>query len=385
MTDLLSHPLTLVPGRGSDTRSWWSRTPAWARILLCWAGVATFFVLQSVTGSLSRGQPVDPLLQIGNEYLYWSVWALLTPAMLLVIRRHPFETDRRRDLVVHLLTMIGFGVLQVIGADLLEYALVSLVRAPGAEVLDRWRQGLLRGAPGLWFTFAYKYWAVVGIVLAVRYRRRWEDRELATARLETRLAEARLESLRAQLQPHFLFNALHTVGMLSLTQPPEATRVVSRLSELLRRTIDLPADHFSRLAEELDFVDRYLEIERARFGERLRVELTAPDEVLEARVPSLVLQPLVENAVRHGIGPNPRGGTIRIVARTEPGAAGDRLILEVADDGNGMSVDPTTTTGVGLRNLRERLARLYGDQARLELPSPGSPAVMRIRLPLVRS
>lgn len=245
---------------------------------------------------------------------------------------------------------------------------------------------MLAGVPGLWFTFAYKYWAVVGIVLAVQYYRRWQEREVSNAQLAAGLAQARLATLRAQLQPHFLFNALHTVGMLSVTEPREATRVVTRLSELLRRTIDLPDNHLSRLDEELDFVDRYLEIERARFTDRLRVELDAPDEVLDARVPSLVLQPLVENAVRHGVGSRTEGGTIRVTGRIQPANGSEaRLVLEVNDDGPGFRGNWEHSTGVGLRNLRERLERLYGSKARLDLPRVGESGPARVTLPLVKS
>lgn len=364
-----------TPGTG------WGRLPRWSRILLAWGGVATFFVLQSVTSALSRGRPIDPLLHVANEYGYWLTWALLTPAILAVIARHPFETRRRHDLLVHLVAMGLIGLLQVALADAIEYGLVMGFTPADAPIRPGFGSRLFQGAPFDWFTFAYKYWAVVGIVLAAQYRRRWEERAVTAARLEAGLARAHLASLRGRLEPHFLHNALHTVGMLCLTDPPAATRVVTRLSELLRRAIDLPEDQWSRLDEELDFVDRYLEIERARFGDRLQVELTAPDELLAARVPALVLQPLVENAVRHGLGRRAAGGTLRIGASAQAAAAGRALVLEVADDGPGFA--PEARPGaVGLGNLRERLARLYEGRARLELPAPGAPAVVRVHLPL---
>lgn len=355
------------------------RLPLALRIALIWAGVATFFVLQNISGALVRGRPVDPLFHIANEYGYWTVWALLTPALLAVITRYPFDKYPKRDVLVHIAAMTVLGLVQVAGADAIEFALVALLRPVPAEQHDRWIRSMETGVPALWFTFVYKYWAVVGIVLAAQYYRRWQEREIASAQLAAGLAQARLATLRAQLQPHFLFNALHTVGMLSVTEPREATRVVTRLSELLRRTIDLPDDHPSRLDQELDFTDRYLEIERARFTDRLKVELTAPDEVLQARVPALVLQPLVENSVRHGIGARVDGGTIRVNARKD----GQRLILEVSDDGPGFPGNWESSTGVGLRNLRERLERLYGERATMELPRPGAQGSARITLPLV--
>lgn len=358
-----------------------SRLPLPLRVALIWFGVATFFVLQNISGSLSRGRPIDPLYHIANEYAYWTVWALLTPALLAVIRRFPFDQKPRRDVALHLAAMTVLGLVQVAGADGLEFLLVTLFRPVPPERHAQWLRAMEAGIPGLWFTFAYKYWAVVGIVLAVQYYRRWQEREVANAQLAAGLAQARLATLRAQLQPHFLFNALHTVGMLSVTEPREATRVVTRLSELLRRTIDLPEDHLSRLDQELDFTDRYLEIEKARFTDRLHVELTAPDELLAARVPALVLQPLVENAVRHGIGARVEGGTVRVNARKEH----DRLILEVSDDGPGFQGSWENSTGVGLRNLRERLERLYGDQASMELPRSGQRGPARIILPLVQA
>jgi sensor histidine kinase YesM len=231
------------------------------------------------------------------------------------------------------------------------------------------------------FTNLIFYTGIVAITLAAEYARIVRDRELDAARLAAQLSTAQLQALQAQVHPHFLFNTLHSASMLSLLDPPAAHRVLVQLSDLLRRTLGSSRRLEVPLREELDFLERYLGIEQMRLGERLRVVLDADEEALGALVPSLLLQPLVENAVRHGVSRRPNGGTVSVRA----GVRGDRLLLEVEDDGPGLPPAGARSDrqGLGLPNVRERLERAYGERHTMELrDAPSGGVLVRIELPL---
>jgi LytS/YehU family sensor histidine kinase len=211
----------------------------------------------------------------------------------------------------------------------------------------------------------------MGLYYAFAYHRRFREREIVAAQLEAQLATAHLQALRMQLNPHFLFNALHSAAMLTMMDPDAAHRVLVQLSALLRTTLDRSSSAEVPLAEEIDFLDRYLAIEQIRFQDRLQVDIRADDDALDGAVPNLILQPLVENAVRHGIArrSDARHLTIR------GACANGSLVLEVEDDGPGLPggwtlTPPDGSGGVGLTNVRSRLERMYGAQGRLELLTP---------------
>jgi signal transduction histidine kinase len=212
------------------------------------------------------------------------------------------------------------------------------------------------------------YWGTVGVVHAFAYHRKYRERELIASRLEAQLAQARLQVLRMQIHPHFLFNTLHAISALMHRDVAAAERMLVGLSDLLRSTIDLDGAQETSLREEVDFVSRYLEIMKMRFPDRLEVRMEIDAGSLDARVPAMVLQPLVENAIRHGVAPRASGG--RIVIRA--GVAGGMLQLEVADDGPGLagSAAEALARGMGLANTRERLRQLYGERHRFEIESP---------------
>jgi sensor histidine kinase YesM len=208
-------------------------------------------------------------------------------------------------------------------------------------------------------------------------------RELDTARLEADLAQAQLRALQMQLQPHFLFNTLHGIAMLTDSDPAAAEAMAVQLAELLRATLGLRDVPEVPLRTELDLLRRYLAIEQARFGDRLEVTLVAPEDVLDVRVPSFLLQPIVENAIRHGVAPRVETGHVAIRAARDNGA----LVLSVEDDGPGFGADPFGTQGVGLAATRQRLALRYGTAGsiRCDAPSPsagGRGAHVAIRIPL---
>src|SRR4030095_223632 len=201
------------------------------------------------------------------------------------------------------------------------------------------------------------YWTVIGLSHALDFHREAQERELTAAQLSTRLAEANLQALQRQLHPHFLFNTLNTISSLMHRDTEAASAVLERLSDLLRLTLDRVGTQHVSLKDELDFLRKYLEIEKTRFGERLQTHIGVDLDTLDAAVPNLVLQPLVENALRHGIGPKIGGGRVDICARRD----GDDLWLEVRDNGVGLSAD-AFHKGVGLTNTRARLHAPHGDR-----------------------
>jgi len=237
------------------------------------------------------------------------------------------------------------------------------------------------------------YGAVLGFTHSIHFYRRFREREHRALVLETNLAHARLDTLRAQLQPHFLFNSLNAIAALLRRDPRLAEATLVSLSELLRLALSRSKTQEVALRDELEFVQRYLDIQRTRFGDKLRVEQDLAPETLECSVPTLLLQPLVENAIRHGIEPAERPGTVRLTAQKRNG----RLSLTVEDDGVGLATPDRANlpenssssgapvpakNGIGLANLRARLATLYGADQELEAsPRPEGGFVVRIELP----
>lgn len=223
------------------------------------------------------------------------------------------------------------------------------------------------------------FWGLVGVAHALRFYERSKARERREAELEANLAQARLHALRMQLNPHFLFNTLNSIASL-VHEQPQAEGMIEALSELLRLALGASEVHEVTLREELHFLDRYLYIEQIRFGERLRVEQQIDPAALDAAVPTLVLQPLVENAVKHGIETRIAPGLIRIEAQR----VGENLQLRVSDNGRGLETpDPgALKEGVGLSNTRSRLRELYGDGASLALrPGNAGGLVAEIQIP----
>jgi LytS/YehU family sensor histidine kinase len=226
------------------------------------------------------------------------------------------------------------------------------------------------------------YGAILGISYLAGYRRRLRERELATTQLREQLALAQVQALRMQINPHFLFNSMNSISMLVRDRKQEAAvKTIAGLSDLLRYVLDESADQEVTLRRELEFIDRYLSIEQIRFPDRLRVKIDAADNTLEALVPNLLLQPLVENAIRHGVSRSAAPTTISITAAEKNGS----LLLRISDDGPGLADESSRGDGAGLgiANTRKRLAQLYGDSQSLSLDrvAPRGAAVT-VSLPL---
>jgi two-component system LytT family sensor kinase len=357
-----------------DERS--RRRGSWASYVLRWTGIwgaaCLIFVSQNALRYIMRGQPVDWFNALWIEALYWVPWLVLTPVLLWAARDKPLGSGApRSNIAWHIGVMVALSLVQVPAADALQYyAGVYHGSFTAADSFARVVEVYRRSFPALVITAWWKYWVFMGLYYAFDYHRRFREREVAAAQLETQLATAHLQALRMQLHPHFLFNALHSAAMLTMIDPEAAHRVLVQLSALLRTTLDRSAAGEVPLSEEIDFMDRYLAIEQIRFQDRLRVDIRADDDALSAVVPNLILQPLVENAVRHGIARRSNARSLTIRGARQNGS----LVLEVEDDGPGLpagwTLTPPEGSGVGLANVRSRLERMYGEHARLELLTP---------------
>lgn len=224
------------------------------------------------------------------------------------------------------------------------------------------------------------YWVFVGVIYAFDHYRESRDRELQTVQLEGKLSQAKLQALRLQIHPHFLFNALNTISAVLYEDVRLADRMIARLSDLLRRTLSTAQSQEVTLGEELDFLDHYLDIMRVRFEERLDVKVKAAPEMRRALVPQLVLQPLVENSIKHAANPVTGAVTATVGVRLRD----DTVLIEICDDGPGVEGESGAVfrDGIGLSNTAERLRQLYGERGKLSLANiPDGGLAVRIELP----
>ncbi|HKG91631.1 MAG TPA: histidine kinase [Gemmatimonadaceae bacterium] len=336
-------------------------------------------------------KPITWVSALDRTMWSWLLLAALTPAMIYLGDRFPVERGAwRRNAAVHLAAATAFAVVHL-GAFALIYYMRGETTVSYPELVRRYLT---------WYFVVelLTYAAIVGVVHALHYYRELRARELAASQLQARLTEARLEALRGQLNPHFLFNTLNAISVLALKGEREAVvHTLGCLSDLLRISLDEKLSQEVPLSREIEFLNRYLEIQRVRFGDRLVVETEVDAEARDALVPSMIMQPLVENAIVHGVGARRGPGRIRIRARREEGA----LRLQVEDSGPGFahadggggggrsaSPEPSAAAarrgGIGLANTRARLEQLYGAaQHRLELGhSADGGAQVTIRIPL---
>ena len=351
------------------------RWPAGAKILLIATFLGLFFTAQIYYSAASFHQSVS-----WGQALYWAFgdwyeWALFSPVIFWLCRR--FRFDRQswpRSLPIHFV-----GGLFLSGIHGVLCALAAVL------------QGWIIGAPTLFGSEVHKvlanrthfnlavYAVIVCAWHAWDYHRRYREREAHAAELATRLAQAQLQALRMQLNPHFLFNTLNAISSLMLKDVNLANRMIARLGELLRLTLEINNDQEVPLRQELEFLRRYVEIEQIRFGDLLKVKMNVEPATLEASVPNLILQPLVENAIRHAIEPQTNGGHIELRCARSNGS----LLLQVSDNGQGLGKTDTDEAAnharerIGLNNTRQRLQKLYGDRQSFELvanPSGGMTA-----------
>jgi two-component system, LytTR family, sensor kinase len=319
----------------------------------------------------------------GSEELVWAeairlglfqafTMSVLAAVALWVAHRFPLERHSwARNLLLH----AAVGLVVILANGLLMHLLVPLIT-------DIPRQPLLMRYVGVFPAWCLIYTLVLGVGYGLQYFRRYQERMLLASQLETQLAQAQLQALNMQLHPHFLFNTLNSISALMHRDVHAADRMLARLEDLLRLTLSKSGAQEVPLRDELEILEPYLEIEQTRFGDRLAVEWAVEPDTLSLAVPQLILQPLVENAIKHGISPRSAAGRIRLAAQV----TGGMLELEVTDNGSGLFPERNGRSGsgggVGLSNTRARLRRLYGDRHRFEIinvPTVGT--CVRIHIP----
>jgi two-component system, LytTR family, sensor kinase len=315
----------------------------WLLVLAGWTVLAIFFAVSSSLTYVITYQPPRWRLTLVMALTEWYAWALLTPLVAWLVQRYPIRRGVvTRGLLVHVPAGLAFAIVKV--------ALTRLMRLPIVPSSEYFQINLT--------THYIVYWALVAAVHALTYYRAGREGELRASQLEARLADARLQLLKMQLHPHFLFNTLNAISELVHEDPATADRMIASLSELLRESLEAGADDQVTLAKELELLDRYIDIQRARFGDRLDVRVDVERETRAALVPILILQPLVENSIRHG------------------------LAARVRADGIGLGAASAVREGVGLGNSRARLRALYGPDQSIDVSNlEGGGVLVRLAMP----
>jgi two-component system LytT family sensor kinase len=348
------------------------RWQTWAFSFLGWTVYAIFDAAGSFAILMSLR--VKPTI---SQVLVWNfatsyLWALCTPPIYALACRYSFDRNSwKKSLAVHMpaslaiTTFVSWALIQLNTALGFADTSVSLT----ARLLDLTLQSL-----PLCF-------AVMGAAQAVVFYARFRERQTESSRLEARLAQAQLEILRSQMEPHFLFNALNSIATLTRIDPASAERMTLKLAALLRVSLDCAGSQEIPLKQELAFLQNYLDIQQTRFQDRLTIHLDVDPNLLSALVPSLILQPLVENAIRHGIAKSAAPGYVNISAARDNGS----IKIEIADNGVGVTHNPSEQReGFGLRNTRARLQQLYGDHHHFHLENaPGGGCRVSLMIPLL--
>ncbi len=336
----------------------------WKIILVGWGVYASYMAVSAYIVSARLGRPITWWDALTGDLSYAAVWVVMTPLVLWLARIWQFEKGRLvRTAILHLAASILIALVH----KGIHGILLALYRSAVEGEVISWElqyRYLLS-----YFDYGVQvYWLIVILTYAYDYYTRYRENEIRTSQLETELAQAQLHALKRQLQPHFLFNTLHTIsGLVRNNEKGRAVDMIAGLSDLLRTSIDSADQHEVPLRCELEILERYLEIEQVRFSDRIRTRFEVGEGVAEAAVPNLILQPIVENAIRHGLAGKEEGGTIVIRAARKDG----NLEIDVEDDGVGLTrLGPDAQMeGVGLANARERLRHLYGERGSLSVSS----------------
>ena len=321
--------------------------------------IGAFFTAQEVLMDFAGRRAQLATQDVVSGLEFWIVWALLTPLVVAVLRRWPLEAPTPTRLTIHATVAVVLAVMHNIIAD---FASASAQWAfAGGGFVDALRRSANPTA-FVWgvFTGVVYYVVVAMFCAALAFRGLYTAEQVGAAALRAELTQSKLDMLRSQLRPHFLFNTLNAISVFVSEDSAKAQQMILRLSTLLRRSLDEEAQEVS-LEEELAFANDYLDIQRGRFGDRLVVALDVRDDVLRANVPVFVLQPLLENAIEHG-----RSDERPSIVTVHASRLGDSLYIAVSDNGPGIANDAAPNEGIGLRNTRARLEHLYGRRSGVE-------------------
>jgi two-component system, LytTR family, sensor kinase len=345
----------------------------WALIFACWTFLAVLFSGPPMIQAIRQNRVAEGWNAVLGELIYSYLWLGLTPLVIWLSKSFRIEGGQRfKRITIHFLASVVFLLVHI-----LLFTVISIPFGWYAQLTpfsNRYFLLILNFTP----SNVMFYWGIVVIEHALDYYRKLQERELRASQLEAQLAQSQLQVLKMQLHPHFLFNTLNAISALIRESPDEAEEMVSRLGDLLRMTLETAGVQEVSFKKELEFLNHYLDIEQTRFQDRLKVEMAIEPETLDGLVPSMILQPLVENSVRHGVAPRPEGGCIKIKAWRD----NSLLRLEVADDGPGLSDATPLKERVGLTNTRARVRNLYGDEHGLSLlNAAGGGLVVSLSIP----
>lgn len=366
-----------TPGTDWDAASGHpARRPWWKRLALAftiWTSLALLFTTQDYLALLGTEQemPLSDILL--HKLAAWWLWGAISPLTFAFARHFPISGRHGvRNALLHIIAGAFFAFVILVLFTIVGRPL-GLISHPELSLFDLVLPGYRR-------SFAINLAVYAGTVMvhhAYEFYMAYRRRERIALQLEARLAEARLDALRMQLQPHFLFNTLHGISALMERDVSAARTMIARLSNLLRLSLENDESQETSLGNELEFLEQYVEIQRMRFQDRLTVTIEAPPEIRRLRVPRLILQPLVENSIRHGLARHARAGSITVTAHRE----GNRLVIMVRDDGPGLRAGPLRE-GVGIGNTRARLEHLHGDEQSFTIANaPEGGATVTITLP----
>ena len=374
MTSAIDARAAASPGSQPGSRRWRKLACQAPAFIAGWTAVGVAFAAQYYLKSADLGEPIAWRIALSGALADWYVFALLSIPTYWLAGKYPLTGSHwRLRIALHAIASTVFSLLWI------------LLRVGLANGLDPHHSGgkpvgdLLRFA--LMATFFFNllvYWVVVTAFHTVAYYHSLRERERRVLELEHRLTTAKLHALQMELNPHFLFNALNGISTLMYRDVDTADSMLLKLAALLRYALDHSGRQKVPLSEELEFLGRYLDIEQMRFGSRLTIDRDIDPAALDALVPNLVLQPLVENAIKHGFEPQSKGGTIRISAKL----SGGRLHLVVEDNGKGLPAGEIIREGVGTANSRARLTQLYGRTAAFHIgPREGGGVQAAVDLP----
>lgn len=372
-----------MKNKNTIVKKWWQQL--WFRIILIFLGIGLVALLASMQMSgqacLFENREIRYPYFLPINLLYFLCWGILFPVIQKLCH---FISKRVNKWFLMVLLHIGLGILisllhLLIFSVLIHTGIaINLVTLPGRYNLStlayRWMNSNI-----------YIYIAIAGFLHFFYFYRQHREKALQTSQLETQMVQIQLQSLKSQLHPHFLFNALNTISAYVKKNPDIAIKMTARLSDLLRLTMDTKTHLEISLKEELKIVDNYLEIEKLRFADRLQVKTDIAPDTGDALVPAMLLQPLAENAVRHGISKKMDKGCITILSQRR----NEKLELMVQDDGPGMkenAVEESMSRGIGLKNIRERLKKFYGDKSLMTIDSKENRGFMvKITIPFKTS